>query len=45
MIITMFTQRNLFNTRSAVINEGVVSITVMNYNKIECYELQYNKIK
>ena len=30
----MFTQGNLFNTRSAVINEGPVSITAINYNII-----------
>ena len=35
IIITMFTQGNLFNTRSAVINEGPVSITAINYNKNE----------
>ena len=33
-MITMFTQSNLFNTRSAVINEGPVSRTAINYNII-----------
>ena len=33
IIITMFTQGNLFNTRSAVINEGPITITATYYNQ------------
>ena len=42
IIITMFTQGNLFNIRGAVINEGPISITAINYNKMNFK--QRNKI-
>ena len=34
IIITIFIQGNLFNTLSAVINEGPVSKTMIYYNKM-----------